>query len=133
MANHAIFVDQEQSTQGNATGKENVVVPSDILVQIGDKRIVDLANSTLSTRRVPPCKVTEVTVDGDAQELNTQSFEFFDPIRKGNDLGRANKCEIQRVEKKHRVLATIIAQRDFFERTIRHDSLSFEFWCFLRD
>ena len=89
MANHAIFVYQEQSTQGNATGKRT---SGPERYPCSNRRQADNRSGQfhLEPRRVPPCKVTEVTVDGDAQQLNPQSFDF-DPIRKGNDLGRANK------------------------------------------
>ena len=126
MANNAGFVDQKQTSKCDTAVKQHIVIPGNLLVQIGDQWVIGLADSALITSRVGPRQVREVTVDRYAQNLNAQLCEIFRTIAEGNDLSGADKREIQWPEKQQDVLVLVVAEGDFFELTIRHDGLCSE-------
>jgi hypothetical protein len=50
---------------------------------------------------VLPSQVSEVRVDGYADDFHIALFEFIQTMIEGDDFGRAYKSEIQRVEEHH--------------------------------
>ncbi len=129
MAYDAGFVDQEQATQGDGFTNQDVVVASDLLVEVGDERIIDLTEATLISRRVSPSQVRVVAVDGNADDLNAEVAELLAAIRKSDDFGRANKGEVERIKEQKDVFAFELAERKFAETSVGKNGLSFEFGC----
>lgn len=131
VANDAFGVDEEQTAKGDAAAEQHVVSATDVFVQVGDQRILNVADAAFVARHVAPSQVTEVTIDRATEKLDAQVGELLVAVRKCDDLRRADECEIQRIKEQQYILTTVIAQANFLERTVGHDCLCFEFRCFL--
>lgn len=51
-----------------------------------------------------PCQVTEVRVDGAADDLAADVAELLCPVAESHDLSGAHKCEVQGVEEQDHIL-----------------------------
>ena len=91
LAHHAGRIDDEQAAQRDAVRQQHAVVGADPLGQVGEQRILELAEPARLPRRVDPGQVGEVRVDRHADHLRVQLPELVDPIAKGNDFGRTHE------------------------------------------
>ncbi len=99
MTHDARLIDQKQTTQRDASGKQHIERTGDLFVQVRDERVLDISQTTLRSRNVAPRQVRIVAVDGDAEKLNAEGFKLLRAIREGDDFGRADEREIERIEK----------------------------------
>ena len=65
MADHAIGADDEQAAQGNASFFiKNVVVASNVLFKVCDKRVADITEAAVLAIGLHPGKVAELAIYG---------------------------------------------------------------------
>ncbi|MBF8270952.1 MAG: signal peptide protein [Magnetococcales bacterium] len=105
MAHDARFVDEEGTPQSDTWSEVKVVVFGDVFGNVGDERILDIADAAVLDRGVFPGQVGEVGVNGDADDFNVAAFELLEAVVEGNDLGGADKGEIEGIKKENDVLA----------------------------
>jgi hypothetical protein len=106
VANDAVLVDQEGAAEGDAGGFElDVVGAADLVLDVGDQRVLHLADATVVDRGVLPGEVGELRVDRDADDFDAALLELVQAVIEGDQFGRADEGEVKRVEKDHRVLA----------------------------
>ena len=118
---HAIGIDDEQTAQGDTLSViEDVVGRRDLLLQVSDEGIVDIAQATLIAGSLNPSQVAELTVDGNAENLGVLAREIRVTVAEGRDFSRADEGEIQWVEEQHHILAPVLGQRDFLELLVHH-------------
>ena len=103
-------VDNEQPTQSDSVIGQDVVGGRDLLLEIGDKAVVDVANATLIPRGLDPRQVAELRVDGHAQDLAVEGLELLVAVREAGNLRRANEGEVERVEEQHQVLSAVVGE-----------------------
>ena len=89
------------------SSREDTVVPRDLLGEVRDQRDVDGADATIVHWFVSPGNVGELRVDRDADDLAVALREFLDPVIEGEDLGRADEGEVERVEEQRHVLPAV--------------------------
>ena len=75
------------------------------MLDVSDQRILDLANAAVVHRRVLPSEVSELGVDRDADHFNAALLEFVKAVIEGDQFGRANEGEVERVKEDYRILA----------------------------
>jgi hypothetical protein len=134
MADKSFAVNQEQAAQGHrAVGGQHAVVSGDLFGEIGNEWVVEAAEATQFAGRVDPGKMGVLAVHRNPQHDGVALFELLDLVVKRNDLGRADKGEVERIEIQHDVFfAAISAQVDILELTIDNGS-GFEVGCLLLD
>ena len=81
------------------------VVAADGLGQVRDHRKVHGAKTTLLTRLLGVLSVSEVGIDGAADELGTNGLELGSLVAELADLGGADKGEVKGPEEEYDVLA----------------------------
>jgi len=117
---HPLGVDDEQAAIRLAVFVEDVVSGADLTLEVGDERIVDIADTTLVARGLDPGQVAVLAVDGDSKNFGVLAGEVCDPVAEGRDLRGADEGEVQGVEEQHDVLAPVLGQADFLELLIHH-------------
>jgi hypothetical protein len=111
MANGAVLVDQEGAAEGNAGGAElDVVGAADFVLDVGDQRVLHLADAAVVDRGVLPREVGELRVDRDADDFDAALLEFVQTVIEGDQFGRADEGEVERIEKDHHVLALVVRE-----------------------
>ena len=71
VANNAIFVDQEQTSERDSVSHQDVIVPGNLFVKVGDQRVVDLSNTALISRGMSPGQMREMAVDGNTDDFHS--------------------------------------------------------------
>ena len=94
----ALLVDQEQAVQGKTGVGEDAVIGADFLGQIGDERVLESTESAFATRLGDPGQVRVLAVDGRTEYLGVVLLKFGNLIAEGDDLRRAHKSKIERIE-----------------------------------
>ena len=69
-----------------------------------------------------------MAIDGNSQYFGITLLEFFHLGTESDDLGRADKREVQRIEKQNDILSLKVGKFDFFKTAIRHHGLGAEIW-----
>ena len=98
--------------QGDAAVEQHAVVGADLLGQVGHERVLEPAEAALLARCLDPGQVAELAVDRAAEHLGAALAELLDPVAEGDDLGRADEGEVERVEEQDDVLAAVVGQLD---------------------
>ena len=100
----------------------NVVGAADLVLHVGDQGVLHLADATVVDRRVLPCEVGELRVDRDADDFDAALLELVQAVIEGDQLGRADEGEIERVKENDRVLALgFRGQREVADFVVAHD------------
>jgi hypothetical protein len=106
MADDALLVDQEGAAEGDAGGAElDVVGAADLVLHVGDQRVLHLADTTVVDRRVLPGEVGELRVDRYADDFDAALLELVQAVIEGDQFGRADEREVERVKEDDGVLA----------------------------
>lgn len=113
---HAGLVDQEGATQRHTGRFEfNVVGAADVMLDVGHQRIANLADAAVLDCGVLPGKVRGLGVDGHANHFYATLLELFQTMIKGDQFRRADKGEVERVEKQDDRLALELGQFQFLD------------------
>src|SRR5262249_42495398 len=104
----------------DAVGQENAVVSRHFLLQVGEERDGDARDASPIPRRVDPGQVRELAVDRRADDLAADLAELAGAVVEGENLGRADEREVERVEKQYQVLALVVGQGHVLEVTVDH-------------
>ncbi|MNY27077.1 hypothetical protein D3C86_1609640 [compost metagenome] len=102
---NALLVDQEGGTQCHAGFVLDTVGASDLVLDVGHHGELHLANAAILHRGVAPGVVSELRVDGNADDFHAQVAEAIHAVVVGNDFRRADKGEVQRPEEQNNVFA----------------------------
>jgi len=104
-----LVVNDEQAPVGDAgIGNHDSVSLADGVVDVGDQRDLHLAQTALLPVLLGPSQMGKLRVGGAAHDVATQVLELFDAVGEGDDLGRADKGEVEGVEEQDGVLAFVI-------------------------
>ena len=82
---------------------EDPIGPADGHVLVGQERDLHLAQTSLLPLLLAPGQVGEVGVGGARHDGAVQGLEFGGPVGEGDDLGGADKGEVQWVEEENHV------------------------------
>src|SRR3990167_1203501 len=104
-ANNAFGIDQEGTAEGHTIGVLDVIGLADGMVDIGRQGVLDWADAALVHRGVTPGIVGKVRIDGNADHFDITRLELGNAVIQRNQFGRADKGEVQRVEKNQAVFA----------------------------
>ncbi len=118
---HAFGIDDEQAAQSN-TGffVENVVSRGDLLLEIGNEGIGDVAKAALVAWGLNPSEVAELAVNGDAQHFSVLAGEIGVAIAEGSDFSRADEGEVEGIEEQHHILAAVLGEADLLELLVHY-------------
>jgi len=106
VSDHAGTVDEERATQRNIPRRRfHPVRLADAVRQIGHQRIANRTDAAVIDTRVAPGVVCVMGVHRNADDLDLPGLKVVQPVIEGNQLGRANEGEIQRIEEQHSVPA----------------------------
>jgi len=127
VANDTLVADDEETTESVSSFLEhNSVVAGDVASEIREEGDVELASqTTFLARSVDPSKMGKVRVDGGADKLAADVVEFLSTVAEGQNLGRADESEVQRIEEKDQVLSLVIRELQGLE-VLSDQSKSFE-------
>ncbi len=75
------------------------------MLDVGNQRILDRADAAVFDLGVAPGVVGELGVDGDTDHFHATLVELFQTVIEGNQLGRADEGEIERIEEQDGCLA----------------------------
>lgn len=104
VADNAFLVNQERAAEGYCTiGRFNIVCLAHRVGQVGCQGVFYRADAAFVDRGIAPGIVSEVRIDGTADDLNTAFGKLFQAVIKSDQLGRTDKGKVQRIEKQHRV------------------------------
>jgi len=93
LAQDAIGIDDEGASQGDAfLVQQHIVVGGDLLGQVGEEWVVQLAHSAILAVHIAPGQMAEMGVYGHAQNLGIDVLELLDPLAKCNDFRGTNEC-----------------------------------------
>ncbi len=107
----AFRIDNESSTSRDAlVFEQNAIIAGQTLCHITNQRITEVAKVIFD-----PTAVRVHAVDAHAENFSALSTEILQAVTELGDFSRANKCEIERVEKQNNPLAFVIGQVDVFE------------------
>lgn len=87
---------------------EHAVVLAQLLADVCQQWIVDLAEPTFGPWRLDPCQVREVRICRDAENFSSDVLELFEFVRECDQFRRANVSEVKGIEDQHQVLALIV-------------------------
>ena len=146
VAHNALLIDEEESAIGYAFS-HIAAAPGSILAYFAGQHIELLGHFLINVRyqrvchplytpllswRVGPCPMAELRICGAAHHDRVARFELFQSILETDELGRANKGEIFRVEEKEHILAAAItAQAEPILNHAIHHGICRELRCFL--
>jgi hypothetical protein len=133
VADDALGVYQKQTAQRDRLTEEDTVFPGDALVQIGDQRILDIADAAVFQLGVLPGQVGELGIHGNANHLGVAFLELVQFLVEGQNLGRADKGEIQGIEKQYDIFPLEAGESNLSERIVRQNGIGGEIGCFLGD
>ena len=92
MTDNPFLVDQEGSAESYASFSElDIVGLADLMLDIGDQGIGNLADTTFIDRSVTPCDMGELGVYRATDDLNITLCKFVIPLGERNQLGRTDK------------------------------------------
>ena len=120
--NHTVRIDQVQATQCLAFVIEDVESVADLLVEVSDQGIVDVAQTALIAGSLNPGQMAELAVNGNAEDFGVLAGEICVAVAEGRDFCGADEGEIQGIEEEHHVLAAVLGQGDFLEFLVHHCS-----------
>ena len=121
VADHAIGADDEQAAQGNAGFFiKNVVVASNVLLKVGDKRVVEVTETAILAIGLHPGQVAELAIYGYAQHFGVAAREVCVAIGESGDFRGAHEGEVQRIEEQHHILAVVVGKSDLLKFLIHH-------------
>lgn len=107
LAQDAIGVNDEGAAQRDALlVQQHIVVGRDLLGQIGEERVLQLAHSAVLAVDIAPGEMAEVGVHGNAQNLGVNVMELLDPLAKCNNFSGANECAANGIADKEMFNAT---------------------------
>jgi len=107
----ALGVDDEQAAESDAfLLDENTVVAADLMVGVSEHGDLHLAKTALLAGLLNPGEVGELGVGGAGEELRADLGELVRSVGEGDDLSRADKCEVERIEEEHDVFALVVLQ-----------------------
>ena len=131
MADDAVAVDQEGAAEGDAGGVEfDVVGATDFVLDVGDERIADLPDAALVHGRVLPRQMGEFRVDRHADDLDVARLEFGQAMVEGDQFGRTDEGEVERVEEEHDVLAArLCGEAELADLVVGGDRIGGEVGC----
>ena len=129
-----IWVDDGGTTEGVA-GIAHVpaVLLADLATEVADERVLHRTETTLLAGSVDPGEVGEDGVDGKANDLAVDGLELVIGLAEGDDLGRADEGEVERVGEEDQPLALVLAQLNILEVKVWVHSLCLEGWGWLAD
>jgi hypothetical protein len=120
--------DKEGSERASHVLLEDPVAARNVHGFVGDHRDVHLAQAAVLARGVDPGEVAEVRVCGACEYLASNLLELLCPVAEGDDLGRADEGEVERVEEEDDVLALVVGEAHVFKLAIDDGSCR-ELWC----
>ena len=117
-----ILVQDEETSDSGAVHRisaifdKHAIVPADLLGDVGDKRIADLASQTaLALGRLEPSQMGEVRVSRNAKHLSADLSELLDVLAKRYELSWADVSEVKWVKQKHNPLAFEVVEAHLCE------------------
>ena len=75
------------------------------MVHVSSQGVFHRADTTVVDRGVAPCVVSKVAIDGNTDHFHVALFERVHAVVQSDQLGRAHKGEVQRVEEHQAILA----------------------------
>lgn len=102
---HPFTVNNEQATECNAVSGQHTVGLRDLPLEVGDQWVIQVAQATIVTGGLDPCKMRELRVNRNAQNLGVDCFELVVTVTKCRDFRRAHESEIQWVKEENNVFA----------------------------
>lgn len=92
LTHHSIRIDYEQTTERDSgLLQQHTVIGRNLLGQIGQQRVLELAKTAALSRRVTPGQVRKVRINGHSDDLGVQRVEILDAVTEGNDLRGTDK------------------------------------------
>ena len=123
MTDDALFVDDEEPAEGNGFVDQDAVVARDLLREVGDHRIAELADAALAALGLLPGEMAVLRIDRDGDELRVEFFEFPDCVVECDEFGRADERKVHRVEEQYDVSAAQRRKLERLDRIVRHDGI----------
>src|SRR5258708_5891659 len=110
IGNLALGIDDEKPAQGHTAVRQYSIRFGDFFIQVGEQRVFDLSQASFFSRCVDPSQMRVLAVDRTTDHLGVQFLEFFNLAGEINDLSRANKGEIEWIEKKDHPFSLVLGK-----------------------
>ena len=128
LSQDSLAINDKQSSQSNSViASVDSIVSRDLGILVGQDRNLHFSKPSLFSGQVSPSQVREVWVCRAGNNLRVDCLEFIRSIREGNDLSRADKREVQRIEEQDDIFAFVVWEFDVLELSV-DDSSSWEVW-----
>ena len=100
----------------------DVIRAADFVLHVGDQGVLHLTDTTVIDRGVLPGEVGELRVDRYADDFDTALLELVQAVIEGDQFGRADEGEVERVKEDDRVFALgFRGQRVVADFVVAHD------------
>ena len=125
-AEHALRVDDVGAAHGHTVVlvvlvlHQHVELARNVLGQVGQQREIQLAHAAVLAGRARPGEVSVVRVYTDADDLGAQLLELSVLFVELDNLRRADKSEVERVEEEHDPLALELLGREIDDVVAEH-------------
>jgi hypothetical protein len=119
--NDAVRIDDDGGAAGDAAFDQRLVVAGDGLVEVGEQRVIQLAEPRLDPRLVRVLRVRR-----HPQHLAVDRAKLLVTPRELLNLRRTDEGEVGRIEKEDDVLALVIAERHLLEIAVADDGIDAE-------
>mmetsp|Transcript_6718 Transcript_6718/g.17173 ORF Transcript_6718/g.17173 Transcript_6718/m.17173 type:complete len:273 (-) Transcript_6718:889-1707(-) len=86
---------------------EHAKVARDLFVEVGEEGVLDVAHAPVLARRAGPGQVRVLRVDAHPDHLGAQGLEVLETVVKLDNLGGADKGEVQGIEEEHHPLLVL--------------------------
>mmetsp|Transcript_53550 Transcript_53550/g.74261 ORF Transcript_53550/g.74261 Transcript_53550/m.74261 type:complete len:235 (+) Transcript_53550:82-786(+) len=117
----AILIDDVHGPQCQTVVQQAPIGIADLLLNICQQRVRDGPDSALVLRRVFPCLVHVLRVDGQAQHLDTSIVELLLQLGECHQLAGAHESEVGRIGVQHHILlSSVTGELHLLEGVIRH-------------
>src|SRR5690606_33133799 len=111
---------------GYRSVKEHTVLTGDFLGDVGDHRVLKVADAAASRFGVLPGDMAVNVVHGNGDHLGVQRFEFRQGFAESEKLGGADERKVGRIKEQQNIFAFIIRKFEFADAAVRHGRLSSE-------
>lgn len=79
----SLLVDDEEAAQGNAIVRQHLIGRADLLLEIRDKGVLEVAKTSLLAVSLEPSQVRELRVNRDPEDLCVDGGELLIAVREG--------------------------------------------------
>ena len=122
-----LIIDDVGGSEGDTgTGDEAAVGVGDVLSDVGNEGDLHFTETTFISGLLAPFGVGELGVDGDTEDFAVVLSEFFGLVGELEDFSGADEGEIEGIEEKDNVLASVVGKLDLFEALAVDVGIRFE-------